>query len=194
MLGVPSTALQRLFPNCGRVHPKVMSQCVTRTEQIHPGNKPTNPPRGIHSTFQTRDPGKTGQMPWAYQISKLYKVHSLFRNFKFKQAFPVRVRWLPADLKYQKPEQNTKQRYTQVCTNYIHSCVFSYVESSWRHAMWWKQFSITIEQQFGIPPSAQTRQHLLCFLQQSAVAERNFLNCVGAKHLVEDFLLQEHSA
>lgn len=124
MLGVPSTALQRLFPNCGRVHPKVMSQCVTRTEQIHPGNKTTNPPRGIHSTFQTRGPGKTGQMPWAYQISKLYKVHSLFRNFKFEQAFPVRVRWLPADLKYQKPEQNTKQRYTQVCTNYIHSCGF----------------------------------------------------------------------
>lgn len=124
MLGVLSTALQRLFPNCGRVHPKVMSQCVTRTERIHPGNKPTNPPRGIHSTFQTRGPGKTGQMPWAYQISKLYKVHSLFRNFKFEQAFPVRVRWLPADLKYQKPEQNTKQRYTQVCTNYIHSCFF----------------------------------------------------------------------
>lgn len=121
MLGVPSTALQRLFSNWGTVHSKVMSQCVTRTEQNHPWNQPTNPPRGIHRAFQTRGPGKTGQMPSASQIYKLYRVHSLFKNFKSEQAYPVRVRWLPADLKYQKPEQKTKQRYTYICTGYIHS-------------------------------------------------------------------------
>lgn len=145
MLGVPSTVLQRLFSNWGGAHSKVMSQCVTRTEQKHPWNQPTNQPsQGHHRTFQTQGPGKTGQMPSAYQISKLYKVHSLFKNFKFKKAFPVRVRLLPADLKYQKPEQNTKQRYTQICTSYIHSSVLFYVESSWRHAVWRMQFSITI--------------------------------------------------
>lgn len=143
MLGVTSTVLQRLFPSWGRVHPKVMSQCVTRTEQNHPWNQPTHPLRDIHRAFQTRGPGKTGQMPSAYQIAKLYKVHSLFKNFKFKHTFPVRVRWLPADLEYQKPEQNTKQRYTQLCSSYIHPRALFYVESNWRHAMWWKQFSIT---------------------------------------------------
>lgn len=75
---VPSTALQSFFPNCGRAHPKVMSQCVTKTKQDHPQNKQTKKQtRDIYSTFQTQGPAKIGQMSSAYQISKLYKVQSL---------------------------------------------------------------------------------------------------------------------
>lgn len=153
-------------------------------------NQPT---RGIHRTFQTRGPGKTGQMPSAYQISKLYKVHSLFKNFKFKQAFPVRVRWLPADLKFQKPEQHTKQRYTQICTSYIHSCVLFHVESSWKacHVMKailnyhltaiWDPISSTDK----AAPSLPSVVECSCRVQLSEL-------CRGK--IFENILLQKHSA
>lgn len=55
--------------------------------------------RGIYSKFQTQGPAKIGQMSPAYQISKLYKVQTLFKNFVYEQAFPGRER-LPEDLKY----------------------------------------------------------------------------------------------
>lgn len=53
-------------------------------------NKQKTQTRDIYSTF-TQGAAKKGQMSSAYQILKLYKVQSLFKNSVYAQAFPGRV-------------------------------------------------------------------------------------------------------